>query len=98
RPAFQFQHNRHTTTQPSSIVEEGNLGGWCARGPGTENTTMSVKRKLTDGECALIRFILGDGTNAHADVAERWVEDLSDGGMGSLRFCTEDDMRRFGRE
>ena len=63
---------------------------------------MSAWRKLRKEEVDLIAAILGDSPKANEilpSLPDRLVEDMKDGGMGSLRFMEQaNPERRFGKK
>ena len=59
-------------------------------------------RKLTNAEQELICFLLKDNPDTKQiinDIPNMIVEEMNDGGMGSLRFINENGLeRRFGKQ
>lgn len=63
---------------------------------------MSTARPLTDKEIKLITALVRESSKANeivGSLSERLVQDMDDGGMGSLRFVyTDNRIRRFGKK
>ena len=61
---------------------------------------MTIKRNLRPDELELIEFLLAkapEGEVLARNVPRRLVEEMSDGGMGSIRFSSDQVDRHYGK-